>query len=509
MNHDQARALVRDFPIGDPAKAFELGIRLLREDFAEILLPSAIAAARKFPDDPRMQQLVGLAARASGDSRLALGAFAAAARLAPHDPLIAHSHARAALEAGHSSVSLFDKAIQLAPNDASAILGRTAALTQEGQAGAAAEYMAGVLVDNPQWIDGHRSLARLAGQCGRDSLRSIEQALQRFPMHRPLHELRVYTLLEARNLSGAEAAIRSAAAQIGDEAWSQDIAAHVASESGDHLRAEGLFASVPPPPDINAVSFRARHMIRAGRIDDAAGLLEQWMPADHQNQLWPYISLVWRLTSDQRHAWLEGDKELVRTYDLSASVADWAALAEHLRSLHFASAAPLDQSVRGGTQTDGNLLLRDDELIRPLRQTILDTVRTHVAQFPPARNGHPTLITERKPQRVAGSWSVRLFGAGYHSDHVHSHGWISSALYIALPESVGRSASGKDTAGWLSLGECRELVPDLKPIELIEPAPGKLVLFPSTMWHGTRPFSSGERLTIAFDIARPKQSLPE
>jgi hypothetical protein len=31
---------------------------------------------------------------------------------------------------------------------------------------------------------------------------------------------------------------------------------------------------------------------------------------------------------------------------------------------------------------------------------------------------------------------------------------------------------------------------------------GALVLFPSSMWHGTCPYSAaGERLTVAFDIA--------
>ena len=103
----------------------------------------------------------------------------------------------------------------------------------------------------------------------------------------------------------------------------------------------------------------------------------------------------------------------------------------------------------------------------------------------------------------AGAWSVRLEQAGFHTDHVHPQGWFSSALYVALPETLGQG--GEDHAGWLSLGEARDLVPGLAPRQLIEPRPGRLVLFPSTMWHGTRPFPQGERLTVAFDIARPRQ----
>ena len=43
--------------------------------------------------------------------------------------------------------------------------------------------------------------------------------------------------------------------------------------------------------------------------------------------------------------------------------------------------------------------------------------------------------------------------------------------------------------------------PALGPDYFVEPEAGQLVLFPSWMWHGTRPFrSTGSRLTIAFDL---------
>ena len=95
---------------------------------------------------------------------------------------------------------------------------------------------------------------------------------------------------------------------------------------------------------------------------------------------------------------------------------------------------------------------------------------------------------------------MRLTGGGRHIDHVHPAGWLSSALYIALPTEVER---GGGEAGWLALGQAGDLVPDLPPIRVVEPKPGRLVLFPSTMWHGTRPFGAGERLTVAFDVRRP------
>jgi hypothetical protein len=77
-------------------------------------------------------------------------------------------------------------------------------------------------------------------------------------------------------------------------------------------------------------------------------------------------------------------------------------------------------------------------------------------------------------------------------------GWLSSALYIVLPPDLG----GEEHAGWLTLGEPQvQLGIDLPPRRMVEPKPGRLALFPSWMWHGTRPFGQGERVTVAFDVA--------
>jgi hypothetical protein len=158
--------------------------------------------------------------------------------------------------------------------------------------------------------------------------------------------------------------------------------------------------------------------------------------------------------------------------------------------------------LRGGTQTDGALFARIEPEIVALRSTVATATESHLARLPPVHPLHPTLSPRRdRTPRFTGSWSVRLRGKGFHANHVHPAGWLSSALYIALPESMEGS---RDHAGWLALGEPQaELGLALPAPRLIEPKPGRLVIFPSTMWHGTRPFDDGERLTVAFDVKRP------
>ena len=502
MTPETAELSLRSVPDRDAALAFRQGIAVLQAGRAEILLPFARDWARHCAGDARLHQLRGLAARASCESGEALSAFARAAELAPTDPLIAHSHARAALEAGHPSTALFDRAARLAPQDGSVLLGKTAAELQDHGAMRASAFLRDVVRRNPLWIDGQRTLAHLLAQMGSDPVGEIDRALESHPADEGLHRLKIATLLEARLLEPAARARSQASDRLGRKRWLDQLEAHIASEGGRVAEADALFARCGAPAEVGEVSTHARHLLRAGRPAEACAILEPWIERDEDNLLFPYLSLAWRLVGDERWQWLEGDERLVGIYDLADKLGDLSAIADHVRSLHFASDAPLDQSVRGGTQTDGNILLRDDPFVAALRAAVLEAVERHIDALPPAQAGHPTLLRQRTPRRIAGSWSVRLRDAGFHADHVHSQGWFSSAFYLVCPETLSRDGG---TAGWLSLGECRELVPDLDPVRLVEPKPGRLVLFPSTMWHGTHPFPAGERMTIAFDIARPRQ----
>jgi hypothetical protein len=90
-----------------------------------------------------------------------------------------------------------------------------------------------------------------------------------------------------------------------------------------------------------------------------------------------------------------------------------------------------------------------------------------------------------------------LTGAGFHVAHVHADGVVSSAFYVAVPKF-----EDSDREGWLELGAPpADLRLDLKPLASVRPSPGVLALFPSFLYHATRTFGAGERLTVAFDAA--------
>jgi predicted Zn-dependent protease len=500
---DQYRAVLALVP-NDPDAAADAGLMARRCGIEEEVLPLVRAAAAANPSHPRLWQVLGLMHRALDDLAPAVEALNRATGLAPQDPLIAHGLARAELEAGREAAALFEKAMRLAPADNSVVLGFAAALIAEGRWQEAIADLEARLRAQPAWVAGHATLARLRWMMsGSDGFTaSFEAALASAPRDVNLWRELVVTLMHAELYDEALAAIERGRAAAGPSIMFDVNEAACRAEMGECEVADRLFEAIGRLDDDPAAGVRhVRHLLRSGRPGRAAALAESWIGHPGMLYFWPYLAAAWRVTGDARWEWLEGDPRLVGTYDLSGAIPSLDALAERLRSLHFAVGQPLEQSVRGGTQTDGNLFQRVEPEIRALRAAVVDAVETHVGQLPPPDPRHPQLCVPRSPIRFSGSWSVRLTGGGRHANHVHPAGWFSSALYVALPEPAQR---GPEPAGWLMLGEPQaDLQLPLEPFRTIEPKPGRLALFPSTMWHGTYPFDEGERLTVAFDVAPP------
>ena len=178
---------------------------------------------------------------------------------------------------------------------------------------------------------------------------------------------------------------------------------------------------------------------------------------------------------------------------LDAYLADLGAA---LSDLHKLDAHPFDQSLRNGVQTTVSLLRSETPAIRAFPSAIDGPIRSHMAAL--GTGDDPLRRRNTGDYRIKGMWSVRLRPGGFHVDHVHPLGWLSSACYVQLPERVN-SASHE---GWIKFGEPG--IPTRPPLvaeHFVQPQAGQVVLFPSYMWHGTAPFSGeGRRLTIAFDI---------
>jgi tetratricopeptide (TPR) repeat protein len=428
--------------------------------------------------------------------------IAQAARQTPNDPRAAFGLAQISFETWRPAADLFAAARQLAPDTPDLIRNHALALVAEGAGDVAETLLEGVLAVNPGWIDGHKTLAtlRLTAGDGDQFDDGYVIAARAEPANVALRMAWFQHYAIARNWDKASAIIADAQAAIG-RSQSLDLAAlFIASESG---RGEADFAPFAKLRDPGTDLCHVRHLLRAGEPMQAEVIALRHVGTSSERIFWPYLSLCWRLLNDPRAPWLDGaSSHCAQTFDLDCSKQEMAQLAGMLRGLHRLKSAYPEQSVRGGTQTDRQLFFHPDPAIQSVRAKIMASVAAYIAELPSCDASHPLLGPARDTSLlVEGSWSVRLKSSGFHSSHIHPKGWISSAFYIAIPD---QAEMGQDRSGWLSLGAPpAELDLGLASYGEVEPKPGRLVLFPSSLWHSTRAFAAGERLTIAFDIKLP------
>jgi tetratricopeptide (TPR) repeat protein len=216
------------------------------------------------------------------------------------------------------------------------------------------------------------------------------------------------------------------------------------------------------------------------------------------------LSIASRMLEDGRDEALNGYDSLVRSFDLEppegfSDMASFnAELNQALDRLHSGTGEFLGQSLRGGTQTPDSLFGAGHPLVRRLQARIDSCVERYIAELPEDA-AHPFLSRRARSFRYAGSWSSRLRDQGFHVNHLHPMGWISSCYYVAEPDAVKDESARQ---GWIKFGEPSFDVPLKMPVRrAIQPITGRLVLFPSYMWHGTVPFrDTAARTTIAFDV---------
>lgn len=361
---------------------------------------------------------------------------------------------------------------------------------------------------NPGWVDGHVTLAQLLAQSG------AREAFDLFLSSRVANSGAHHDVMTAclRMLSDAgchrsvQMLLPALRDRIGPHVFFTMLDALAASETGDLERADALFAQTLEDGASLSLPYLT-HLVRRGSPEEAARLGEAFVATQPDNQaIWCVLATAWRMTGDPRHRWLVEQPGLVGAIELDTDEAAMAALAAFLRGMHVARAHPFDQSLRGGTQTGGILLRRKEPEIRMIRQALTLAVRKHVNQLPPRDARHPLLKHRRHAFHFTDSWSVRLLDGGWHVSHCHSMGSLSAALYVTLPPPCPVDPH----AGWLTFGEPPEdLNTGLSPLGMIEPRVGRLAVFPSYLWHGTRPFPKGERMTIAFDTLLGPPPLPD
>jgi tetratricopeptide (TPR) repeat protein len=354
--------------------------------------------------------------------------------------------------------------------------------------------------ENPQWHKFHNDLMYRLGH--EDYLKSYDRA----PRTAELLLSKAYFLThqkrgeEAHDAYSAALALapdnKAAAAGIGN-------ALNLMKRHDEALKVfESVMAKYGEDPDL--LSCAAEGAILLGDAERAATLCEKSLAlAPHDQIALAILGTAWRMQGDARDEALNGYDSLIKIYDLDPpeGFSDMesfnAELNAWLDRVHPATGEYLEQSLRNGSQTPDKLFGAGHDLVERIQRRIREAIHRYIADMKPD-DKHPLLSRRAGGFDYTGSWSSRLRDCGFHTNHIHPEGWISSCYYVALPRAV-EDTKGKQ--GWIKFGEPALDVPLKDPIRrAIQPKAGRLVLFPSYMWHGTVPFRDSQpRTTIAFD----------
>lgn len=288
------------------------------------------------------------------------------------------------------------------------------------------------------------------------------------------------------------------------QSWAVAANSYIDLDDPQEAEAAALAGLAENPEDRAVLGCLISSLLMQGRAKEALTFIEQIRMAEPDRQHWiAYEATALRLLGSDRYSELVDIDRFVRAYRLPIpegfdTLDEFNnAFLHALEVWHQYNAHPLDQSLRIGSQTPRDLTSIDSPVIRAFYNAIDQPIRQYMSEVG-TRPDHPLTARNTGNYRIAGAWSVKLFGGGRHINHVHPEGWISSAYYVSVPAETD---SDENMAGWIKFGEPPfRTTPPNPPEKWIRPEAGMLVLFPSFLWHGTKPIRSDSvRVTAPFD----------
>lgn len=242
------------------------------------------------------------------------------------------------------------------------------------------------------------------------------------------------------------------------------------------------------PDNARAAADLCAQLISIGRAAEACIVADEFLERHPQDrQVLAVCALALRETGrDDEANEISDPLTMVEVLDHDAESLPTGLLDElchHLAEHPLAIQSPASKATRGGLQT-GEL-----------------DPKSH-----PALAAVAHWISAQLPIECRGLrwWATCLTAGGRQLPHIHPQSDWSGVFYLELPAMMQAEDA---LAGALEVGSVPQHIRLRRdaPRQCIAPAPGKLVLFPSHLWHQTLEFdATGRRISLAFDaLAAP------
>lgn len=379
-----------------------------------------------------------------------------------------------------------------------------------GQVEQAIQHYRSAIAKNPNYVPSHENLNRLLWELGDEEslFSSYKHSLAEQPDQNALQLSYLTLLLKTDSIETAQAVLNSLPQSTLNLPEFIGIQSQICSKNGEHALAKTLIES-----NFGKVQFHKEQIIDYvemlliegdyGRASEFLTALQAVHPKDQL--ILAHLSFCQKQIDQTVTTPLTNYQDLVQAFDIGdyidRPITEFCQeLTDYIKNHHTTDRQPLEQSLRQGTQSKGNLFFDQHPLVQQAVQAFSKCIQSYMQTLSELEEPYPGYCTPGEFE-FSGSWSVRLKDGGFHAAHMHPMGWLSSVFYLGVP-SVCKVQGTKQ--GWLHFG-----IPNFAPAKVeyaqrcIQPQQGRLVLFPSYMWHGTFPFDAPqERITIAYDVIK-------
>lgn len=215
------------------------------------------------------------------------------------------------------------------------------------------------------------------------------------------------------------------------------------------------------------------------------------------------IALAETGSENQRRKLIDFDTLLdISTLEPPAGYADISAFNDALETAVLSHSSlrldPNHRSCHFADQTD-DIFQDSAEPFATLERMIRAAAAQYRRKFDPG--AAQTFLANPVPQTELIGWATVMRAQGHQSAHIHPTSWLSGVYYVRVPDLVKRGDNSHK--GWIEFGQPPDHYPITKEPEItfIEPVEGKLILFPSYLYHRTVPYEDDAlRISIAFDF---------
>jgi Flp pilus assembly protein TadD len=458
--------------------------------------------------DADVLTLAGIVAQRTGRTDDAIAAFRAARGADPGDAGRCQNLAVALKNAGDHAGALaaFSDALALRPDHPGTLANMGSCLIEYDRCEEAVVTLEQALAHAPDHADALNNMGVALARLGR--LDEACEAYRRALAVRPDHPETCLNLADALARAG----------QPDDAQW---LVEHVLVNRPGQVRAanqlgllreaggdfEGAVAALcsgydPAAPHHALGVNLARVLIRSGRPEDALAVCDRLISTQPSvtTPLALALAALDRLDRDAQHVELMALDRFVSVHEIDevagfSSLDDFnAALVRELRAHPSLTFEPEGLVTRKGRQSDDLAQSREPALcaLAAVASSKLETASKAFAAMP---CDHPFL------RAMPREWSLTMWGTilrpgGEVGAHIHAPNWMSGVYYPEFEAAPNDAAEGAFVIGVLP----QELGGGGKTV-LRQPRAGRMILFPSYLWHATMPFGGErERISFAFDL---------